>query len=278
MDKDDKADLQGEAFGATVNLLSSWAMTGKPPSVAEIATASFGIATMAIGMFNPVLGAVAGMVFSLIGGALFPDNEDPPMVKMYKQIMEEVGTMMSSAQMEEEVADHKAELGAVMDELQWMPAMLGGTSTIDEAKKGKFPEDAERTLLTYNIMIQHDIAKTSYKIQTSSFGKAESSRATDRWSAAMLPLAQELILLQTNLIFNIGVHVKNSGAVAQRALDLLTDWQMWIDNNLAKAEEGNRLLSWQVVKWDKKTPSTLAPQPMGLGTPGHLSNQWDGCL
>ena len=44
-----------------------------------------------------------------------------------------------------------------------MPAMLGGVKT--EAHEPS--DDQARILLTYNIMIQHDLAKMSYKIQNS---------------------------------------------------------------------------------------------------------------
>lgn len=162
LDEDDKADLQDEALGATVSLLTSWAATGQPPTVQNIAELGFGLATMAIGMFNPLLGAVAGMAFSLIGGLIFPEEESP-MEKMYKQIMEEVGVAIKTAQIQGEVENAKSELGAVMDELQWMPPMLGGVGTTQSEPS----PDQARTLLTYNIMIQHDIAKMAFKIQNS---------------------------------------------------------------------------------------------------------------
>eukprot|EP00435_Cladocopium_sp_Y103_P047648 s332_g14.t1 len=119
-----------------------------------------------------------------------------------------------------------------MDELQWMPNMLGGVG--DEARSPS--ENQTRLLLTYNIMIQHDIAKMSYKIQNSAFGN-ESSEATNQWSAAMFPLAEQLILLQQNLLIDIAAHdlVQNVKAAYAGIFDLLWDWRKWIKNNLLKA-------------------------------------------
>ena len=157
---EDKQDFGVEAFGATLGLLTGWVRSGQPPSVQDITTMGFDLFTTAIGMYNPLLGAVAGMAFGLIGQILFPEDEnESPMAKMYKKIMEEVGAAITAAQMKEEVGDAKAELAAVMDELSWMPGILGGGSapTLDQ----------ERILLTYNIMIQHDIAKIAFKIQNS---------------------------------------------------------------------------------------------------------------
>ena len=158
-----KDDLVGEAAGATVGLVNSWITTGKPPSAKDITAAAAGIAITAIGMFNPLLGAVAGMAFSLISGLIWPAEKESPMEKMYKKIMEEVGIAIDSSQAQAAISDIKLELAAVMDELQWMPDMLGGVGS--EAKTPS--EDQARILLTYNIMIQHDLAKMSYKIQNS---------------------------------------------------------------------------------------------------------------
>lgn len=164
IDDDTKDDLVGEAAGATLTMVTSWIQTGEPPSVEEIATAAAGLAITAIGMFNPLLGAVAGMAFSLVSGLLWPqDPNDTPMNRMYRQIMDEVGIAIDSSQAQQAIGDIKLELQAVMDELQWMPDMLGGVN-----KEAKPPsEDQARILLTYNIMIQHDLAKMSYKIQNS---------------------------------------------------------------------------------------------------------------
>ena len=164
LDEDDKGDLQGEAFTATAGLVVSWVQTGKPPSFQDVAQIGIGLATTVLGMMNPVLGAVAGMAFSLIGGILFPEDPDEsPMAQMYKKIMEDVGIAIENSQVVEAIGDAQIELQAVMDELQWMPAMLGGV----KAEAHEPSDDQARILLTYNIMIQHDLAKMSYKIQNS---------------------------------------------------------------------------------------------------------------
>ena len=161
LDEDDKVDLQDEALAATTTVLVSL-LQGEPPSVQGLVELGMGIAITAIGMANPLLGAVAGMAWSLIGGILFPeDPEDSPMNRMYRKIMKEVGIALEQKQMETEIGDASTDLQAVMEELQWMPAMLGGLKA-----EGPTP-DQKRILLTYNIMIQHDIAKISARIQSS---------------------------------------------------------------------------------------------------------------
>ena len=159
-----REDLGGEVLGATLTLATTWIQTGQPPSAQQVTQAVGGIAIAAIGMFNPLLGAACGMAFSLISGLLFPeDPNDSPMNRMYRQIMEEVGIAIDSSHAQAAISDIKLELAAVMDELQWMPDMLGGVG--EEAKTPS--EDQARILLTYNIMIQHDLAKMTYKIQNS---------------------------------------------------------------------------------------------------------------
>eukprot|EP00438_Fugacium_kawagutii_P006129 Skav215475 [mRNA] locus=scaffold4792:36423:44966:+ [translate_table: standard] len=249
MEDEDVQDFGGEVFGATLGLLVGWAQSGKPPSVEDIAKVGFDMATMAIGMFNPLLGAVAGMAFSIISSILFPEDEnESPMAKMYKKIMEEVGSAITKQAMKTEVGNAQGELGAVMDELQWMPGLLGGGT--GQVKKPS--DDQARVLLTYNIMIQHDIAKIAFKIQNSAFGKAESSgEATGHWAAAMFPIARELLTLQTNLLYDIGAHeiINNTNGSAVRTLDLLTDWKKWIDGNLEKALEHNSQVTWDTLNW-----------------------------
>ena len=155
-------DLQGEFVTATLGLLSNWATTGEPPSVQSIVTVVADMAIMAIGMYNPLLGAVAGMAYSMISALMWPEKEqDDPMAKLYKKVMEQMGIAISQGQMQVEVRNAEAELGAVLDELQWMPTLLGGSDPSGPS------DDQIKILLTYNIMMQHDIAKIAYKIQTS---------------------------------------------------------------------------------------------------------------
>ena len=61
-------------------------------------------------------------------------------------------------------------------------------------------------------------------LDSGKFGQAETQPATNEWSAAMFPLAEQLILLQTNLLFEIARHdfVDNADAASARILDLLS--------------------------------------------------------
>ena len=92
------------------------------------------------------------------------------MEQMYEKIMNEVGIMLEQSQVEEAIGDASTDLQAVLDELEWMPDMLGGVYDGKEyavTEKEEISEDQARILLTYNIMIQHDLAKMAYKIQKS---------------------------------------------------------------------------------------------------------------
>eukprot|EP00435_Cladocopium_sp_Y103_P050666 s332_g15.t1 len=125
--KNDKWDLAATAFESTASLVITCVKLGKPPSFQDIASAAAGIAIAAIGIYNPLLGAVAGMAFSVISGILWPqDPNQTPEAKLYRKIMEDVGISIEHSQVKEAIGNAKAELEAVMDELQWMPNMLGG--------------------------------------------------------------------------------------------------------------------------------------------------------
>eukprot|EP00435_Cladocopium_sp_Y103_P015440 s209_g3.t1 len=254
LDADDKADFQEEAIMATAQLVTSWILTGKPPSFQDFLSMGVGLGVTVLTMVNPVLGAVAGMTFSLISGLLWPPNpNETPEAKLYKQIMEDVGIAIEQSQAQEAIGNARADLEAVMDELQWMPQMLGGVVQEGIEPTEETTEEQRKLLLTYNIMIQHDIAKMSYKIQNSAFGQAEARAATNEWAAAMFPLAEQLMLLQTNLLTTIASHdaVQNADAASDRILDLWSDWKKWIDANihkvhLASAPATVKFLNWHV--------------------------------
>lgn len=166
-----------EAVTATGELAATWILDGKPPSKDEWFGLTSGLVVGAIGLYNPVLGAVAGIAFSFFGSLLGFGGEDPNQV-LYEKIMKEVGAMVEKSHMLAQVGNAEADLAALLDELQWMPAMLGGicdAQTCDAKKAIAEPtKDMARTLLVYDLMIQHDLAKMSYKIRHNKFGKAES--------------------------------------------------------------------------------------------------------
>lgn len=167
-----------EAVTATGELAATWILTGEPPSKDAWFALTSTLVVGAIGLYNPVLGAVAGIAFSFFGSLLGFGGSDPNQV-LYEKIMKEVGAMVKHEQMLAQVENAQADLAGLFDELQWMPAMLGGIcdgeTTCDAKKAMAEPtKDQARTLLVYDLMIQHDLAKMSHKIRHNKFGKAES--------------------------------------------------------------------------------------------------------
>lgn len=243
LDDGDKQDYMAEAVTATGELAATWILDGKPPSKDEWFGLTSGLVVGAIGLYNPVLGAVAGIAFSFFGSLLGFGGEDPNQV-LYEKIMKEVGAMVEKSHMLAQVGNAEADLAALLDELQWMPAMLGGicdAQTCDAKKAIAEPtKDMARTLLVYDLMIQHDLAKMSYKIRHNKFGKAESTGLTKEWAASMWPIIGQIYILQINLIMDIGMHeaVGNPMAARSRVLQLLSEWQTFIGNNQQKALEG----------------------------------------
>lgn len=88
------------------------------------------------------------------------------------------------------------------------------------------------------------------------FGKEESTETTNQWAGAMFPLADELIMLQTNLLYDIASHelVNNTKGAAVRVLDLLIDWKRWIDANLEKAHLANMKATRDTLDWRGEVP------------------------
>jgi len=250
--KDNKDDLVDESLGVTTDLVTSWFESGEPPSFQEGVEAAAGLAITAIGMYNPLLGAVAGIAFTMISGILFPGEQESEMEKWYKKIMEEVGVAIDTSHVKAQISDLTLDLEAVMEELEWLPGLLGGACPLEEAHKP--PADQARTLLTYNIMIQHDLAKLSYKIQNSDYAKPQPrTSANNLWSAGVFPLAEQLILLQSNLLIDIASHesIKNVELAGTRVLRNLRNWQRWIADNVYKAhlasvDQTVETLGWMV--------------------------------
>ena len=84
---------------------------------------------------------------------------------------------------------------------------------------------------------------------------ASPSAANNLWSAAMFPLADQLFMLQTNLLFDIAAHdlVKNTNAASTRILDISKKWNTWIAQNaykahVAGANSAMKTLGWQLVR------------------------------
>lgn len=75
---------------------------------------------------------------------------------------------------------------------------------------------------------------------------------TNEWAASMWPIIGQIYILQINLIMDIGMHevVGNPMAAKNRVIDLLSEWQKFIEGNQQKALEGARAglasrLSWR---------------------------------
>lgn len=86
---------------------------------------------------------------------------------------------------------------------------------------------------------------------------AKPSAANNFWSAAMFPLAEQLFLLQSNLLFDIAAHevVTNVDAASSRILAVSENWKTWIAQNtykahVASAEQTNQTLGWTLSRGD----------------------------
>jgi len=244
----------GFAVGMTATLLGSWA-SGKEPTWADALNTAGGLISATIGIANPVLGMVATVAFGFLGG-LLGGGQDNQMEEFYKQIMKEVKGMITKSQMITEVGNRITDLQSLVEELNWVPAMLGGIK--DEGNAHELTSQEQNMLLMYDIMLQHDIAKTSYRIRTSKFGKTEEkdSAVSDAWSLAMLPIALQVQMLQVNLILDIASYEEEyKTAIIARLKDLLVDsensFKKWFESNTGKALKASRSnvktsLGWKI--------------------------------
>ena len=85
------------------------------------------------------------------------------------------------------------------------------------------------------------------------FGKAENTdKGSEQWAVAMYPLSKTLIMLQTNLLYDIATHgeIDNPSAAAARTLDILVDWKKWIDANMKKVHAGNLDGALDTLGWE----------------------------
>ena len=78
-------------------------------------------------------------------------------------------------------------------------------------------------------------------IESGAFGKAEPGKASNQWSAAMFPLAEQLVLLQSNLLVDIAAHdmVQNPDAASARVVEVLHRWRRFAILNIYKAHLAN---------------------------------------
>ena len=107
------------------------------------------------------------------------------------------------------------------------------------------------------MLVYHVFLGVLWGLDSGKFGQAaEVSKATSQWSAAMFPLAEQLILLQTNLLIDIGAHeiVQNPDGAAKRISVVLYNWKEFIIQNiyevhLFNAPQAVKTLGWQAGSW-----------------------------
>ena len=162
--------------------------------------------------------------------------------------------MITKEQLKDELGERVTELTVMMDEMKWVPSMLSDV-------KG---DDFGHTLLTFYLMLQHDIAKMSAKIQRSNFGKTEKqnigeddwNRISNQWSAAMVPITNHLMSLQVNLILQISSWSGKEGKkAAQDRLDaILSGYQKFFEYHMPKFEDGTRSDMEAALAWNDAVP------------------------
>lgn len=150
-----------------------------------------------LSMAFPVGGALAGMLAGFIVDKLFPAKKQPdPYKKLADSILQQAADMIDASVMREAIGDHKLELLAIQEQLAWVPSML-----MQEGENGG-PTDHEKTaMLSFNLMLQHDLGKISVKIRERQF-KA-SSCSNKKWAFAIMPIAHMVMLEQVSLLAEI---------------------------------------------------------------------------
>ena len=107
------------------------------------------------------------------------------------------------------------------------------------------------------MLVYHVFLGMLWGLDSGKFGQAaEVSKATNQWSAAMFPLAEQLILLQTNLLIDIGAHeiVAYPDGAAERISVVLRNWRWFIIQNIYKVHLFNsrqavKTLGWEAGSW-----------------------------
>ena len=86
---------------------------------------------------------------------------------------------------------------------------------------------------------------------------ASPSDANNQWSAAMFPLAEQLFMLQTNLLFDIAAHevVQNVEAASTRILVVSENWKTWIARNTYKAQVASSIQTSHTLGWRVDRPT-----------------------
>ena len=114
-----------------------------------------------IGAANPFAGMMVSMGMSVLWGILgdpFGLQEEDPMEALYKKIMEEVKELIDENAMKRDLEEHRAEMMALLQEMDWFPEVLQQVGT------GATQGLEEHTAVLWHIMVQQHVALLTGKL------------------------------------------------------------------------------------------------------------------
>jgi len=267
-----------EGLLSGTELVIGWMMTGQPPKWTDVANVIAEVAIGALSSVNPVLGFVSSVVWGFIS-SLFGSDDPNPFQELYDKIMEEVKDLITKSEIQTQLGDLQAEMTVISDELEWVPAMLKTSSATT------FGSGPSRTLLTYDLILQHDLAKISYKIRNKGI-----TGTADEWYAGVWVLAEQVMILQVNILYDISLfQASHAGPIKKKVEELLSSdkfsWKKFFIDKEPKAKEGLFKKVQAVVPWDDRTVAdrgafcafTVPDTPSILGKTGEEIRGLAGC-
>ena len=114
-----------------------------------------------IGAANPFAGMMASMGMGVLWGILgdpFGLQQEDPMEALYKKIMEEVKELIDENAMKRDLEEHRAEMTALLQEMDWFPEVLQQVGT------GATQGLESHTAVLWHIMVQQHIALLTGKL------------------------------------------------------------------------------------------------------------------
>lgn len=146
-----KKGALGTVAAATAVLLGKW-FSGQAVSFNDALSAAAAVVPAIIGIWNAPLALAVTSLFSfvtqLIGGG------ESEVQKMAKELRKEAAEWIQLEAVNTQLAELQGDFANVVEEMSWVPAVLGSLWDNTNAK------EAKNTLLLYTVMLQHDVART----------------------------------------------------------------------------------------------------------------------
>jgi hypothetical protein len=205
----------------------------------------------------PALASLTGNAPFAIGVTLltslfrgfFSEPKEDPIQQLYNKVMDDVKTLFKKENMKLAANNIKVEATAIIEELNWVPAML-----VDDSYAAA---NGGMTTTIYYFMIQHDLAKLMKRIthQHAIQGWAEDSDNAKNFRANILPVAVSLLNLQINVLLEISrVNSHFKVVAAERIRTLCGTMEVWLLNSVQdfKVKRLTGIPTWQGVQAGRK--------------------------